>query len=58
MAYDHLEIEARWQRYWDEHGRACRGRGGRQRDITTEAQGVGFAGASPRRRVSAEASRA
>src|SRR4029434_2782096 len=20
MAYDHLEIEARWQRYWDEHG--------------------------------------
>ena len=20
MAYDHLEIEPRWQRYWDEHG--------------------------------------
>ena len=29
MAYDHLEIETRWQRYWDEHGtfRATRGRG-------------------------------
>ena len=20
ILYDHLEIEARWQRYWDEHG--------------------------------------
>ena len=20
VAYNHLEIEARWQRYWDEHG--------------------------------------
>ena len=20
MAYDHLEIEAGWQRYWDKHG--------------------------------------
>ena len=20
MAYDHLDIETRWQRYWDEHG--------------------------------------
>src|SRR5262245_37484802 len=37
MAYDHLEIEARWQRYWDEHGtfRAARRSGRPKRYVLT-----------------------
>ena len=47
MAYDHLEIETRWQRYWDEHAtfRATR-RGGRPKryvlDMFPYPSGVGL----------------
>src|SRR5512132_1946921 len=47
MAYDHLEIEARWQRYWDEHGtfRATR-RSGRPKkyvlDMFPYPSGIGL----------------
>ena len=47
MAYDHLEIEARWQRYWDEHGtfRATRRSGRPKRyvlDMFPYPSGVGL----------------
>jgi leucyl-tRNA synthetase len=47
MAYDHLEIEARWQRYWDEHGtfRAARRSGRPKRyvlDMFPYPSGVGL----------------
>jgi leucyl-tRNA synthetase len=47
MACDHLEIEARWQRYWDEHGtfRAARRRGRAKRhvlDMFPYPSGVGL----------------
>src|SRR5512144_1568832 len=47
MAYDHLEIEARWQRYWDEHGtfRAMRRSGRPKRyvlDMFPYPSGVGL----------------
>ena len=47
MAYDHLEIETRWQRYWDEHGtfRAARRSGRPKRyvlDMFPYPSGVGL----------------
>src|SRR4029450_13445174 len=47
MAYDHLEIETRWQRYWDEHGtfRATRRSGRPKRyvlDMFPYPSGVGL----------------
>src|SRR5215475_13349614 len=47
MAYDHLEVEARWQRYWDEHGtfRATRRSGRPKRyvlDMFPYPSGVGL----------------
>src|SRR5262245_38361000 len=47
MAYDHLEIETRWQRYWDEHGtfRAARRNGRPKRyvlDMFPYPSGVGL----------------
>src|SRR5260370_1235843 len=47
MAYNHLEIEARWQRYWDEHGtfRAARRSGRPKRyvlDMFPYPSGVGL----------------
>src|SRR5215468_6137275 len=47
MAYNHLEIEARWQRYWDEHGtfRATRRSGRPKRyvlDMFPYPSGVGL----------------
>ena len=53
MAYDHLEIEARWQRYWDEHGtfRATRRSGRPKRyvlDMFPYPSGVGPARRSSR----------
>jgi valyl-tRNA synthetase len=47
LAYDHLEIEARWQRYWDEHGtfRATRRSGRPKRyvlDMFPYPSGVGL----------------
>ena len=47
MAYDHLEIEGRWQRYWDEHGtfRAVRRSGRPKRyvlDMFPYPSGVGL----------------
>src|SRR5215510_13067964 len=47
MAYDHLEIEARWQRYWGEHGtfRATRRSGRPKRyvlDMFPYPSGVGL----------------
>jgi leucyl-tRNA synthetase len=47
MAYDHLEIEARWQRHWDEHGtfRATRRSGRPKRyvlDMFPYPSGVGL----------------
>src|SRR5215470_14746574 len=47
MAYDHLEIEAHWQRYWDEHGtfRATRRSGRPKRyvlDMFPYPSGVGL----------------
>jgi leucyl-tRNA synthetase len=47
MPYDHLEIEARWQRYWDEHGtfRATRHSGRPKRyvlDMFPYPSGVGL----------------
>ena len=47
MAYDHLAIEARWQRYWEEHGtfRATRRSGRPKRyvlDMFPYPSGVGL----------------
>src|SRR5689334_546736 len=49
MAYDHLGIEARWQRHWDEHGtfRATRRSGRPKRyvlDMFPYPSGIGLRG--------------
>jgi hypothetical protein len=54
-SYDHLDIEARWQRYWDEHGtfRAARRSGRLKRyvlDMFPYPSGVGLHVYAPFRR--------